>query len=84
MNQASAIAIAALHSGTAIAKTTGKIPSCRMLASRRQTLIDQAAKKLAGEFFKSFSEIVGPAQDGDDDAKTEKKAGFFKRLLGKS
>ena len=47
-------------------------------------LIDQTAKKLAGEFFKSFSEIVGPAQDGDDDAKTEKKAGFFNRLLGKS
>ena len=47
-------------------------------------LIDQTAKKLAGEFFKSFSDIVGPDQDGDDAVKVEKKKGFFKRLLGKA
>jgi len=46
-------------------------------------LIDQTAKKLAGEFFKAFGELVGPEQDGDDAAKVEKKKGFFKRLLGK-
>ena len=47
-------------------------------------LIDQTAKKLAGEFFKSFGELVGPEDPGDDAAKVEKKKGFFKRLLGKA
>ncbi len=46
-------------------------------------LIDQTAKKLAGEFFKSFGELVGPEEHSDDAEKTEKKKGFFKRLLGK-
>ena len=46
-------------------------------------LIDQTAKKLAGEFFKSFGDLVGPEDHTDDAAKAEKKKGFFKRLLGK-
>ncbi len=46
-------------------------------------LIDQTAKKLAGEFFKSFGDLVGPEEDGADAEKVEKKKGFFKRLLGK-
>jgi uncharacterized protein len=45
-------------------------------------LIDQTAKKLAGEFFKTFGDLVGPEEDGDDTEKAEKKKGFFKRLLG--
>ena len=45
-------------------------------------LIDQTAKKLAGEFFKSFSEVVGP--HAADAEAVEKKKGFFKRLLGKA
>ena len=47
-------------------------------------LIDQTAKKLAGEFFKSFGALVGPEQATDDAAQVEKKQGFFKRLLGKT
>lgn len=46
-------------------------------------LIDQTAKKLAGEFFKSFSALVGPEDHADDAEKAEKKKGFFKRMLGK-
>ena len=46
-------------------------------------LIDQTAKKLAGEFFKAFGELVGPEQDGDSADKVEKKKGFFRRMLGK-
>jgi uncharacterized protein len=46
-------------------------------------LIDQTAKKRAGEVFKSFGELVGPEEHGDDAEKTKKKKGFFKRLLGK-
>jgi uncharacterized protein len=46
-------------------------------------LIDQTAKKLAGEFFKTFGDLVGPEDHGDDADKAEKKKGFFKRLLGK-
>lgn len=47
-------------------------------------LIDQTAKKLAGEFFKSFSDVVGPHADDADEATVAKKKGFFKRLLGKA
>jgi len=47
-------------------------------------LIDQTAKKLAGEFFKAFGALVGPEQATDDSAMVEKKKGFFKRLLGRS
>ena len=46
-------------------------------------LIDQTAKKLAGEFFKSFGELVGPEQADDDAVKVEQKKGFFRRMLGK-
>ena len=47
-------------------------------------LIDQTAKKLAGEFFKSFSDAVGPHAPDADAETVEKKKGFFKRLLGKA
>ena len=47
-------------------------------------LIDQTAKKLAGEFFKSFGDLVGPEAPGDNAAVVEKKKGFFKRMLGKA
>lgn len=47
-------------------------------------LIDQTAKKLAGEFFKNFGQIVGPDEAGDDAAVAEKKKGFFKRMFGKA
>ena len=47
-------------------------------------LIDQTAKKLAGEFFKSFGDLVGPEAPSDDAAVIEKKKGFFKRMLGKA
>jgi carbon monoxide dehydrogenase subunit G len=46
-------------------------------------LIDQTAKKLAGEFFKSFGQLVGPEEPGDDTAVVEKKKGLIKRLFGK-
>lgn len=47
-------------------------------------LIDQTAKKLAGEFFKNFGDVVGPHAPDADAATVEKKTGFFKRLLGKA
>lgn len=47
-------------------------------------LIDQTAKKLAGEFFKNFGDVVGPHAPDADAATVEKKKGFFKRLLGKA
>jgi uncharacterized protein len=46
-------------------------------------LIDQTAKKLAGEFFAKFGALVGPEEAGADAEQVEKKKGFFKRLLGK-
>jgi carbon monoxide dehydrogenase subunit G len=47
-------------------------------------LIDQTAKKLAGEFFKNFGRIVGPEEADDDTAVAEKKKGFLKRMFSKS
>ena len=55
------------------------------LAQLGGRLIDATAKKLAGEFFNKFSEIVGPAPEGETGAAAEAQAkgGWWKRWLGK-
>ena len=49
------------------------------LAQLGSRLIDATAKKLAGDFFQKFGQIVGPVPD--DVPETEKK-GWFKKMLG--
>ena len=54
------------------------------LAQLGSRLIDGTAKKLAGDFFEKFSEVVGTPPEGTDlgeGAETTKK-GWFGRLLG--
>ena len=51
------------------------------LAQLGGRLIDATSKKLAGDFFEKFSEIVGPAPEGEA---TEKKKGWLGKLIGSS
>ncbi len=51
------------------------------LAQLGGRLIDATSKKLAGDFFEKFSEIVGPAQE---DEATEKKKGWLSKIIGSS
>jgi hypothetical protein len=53
------------------------------LAQLGSRLIDATAKKLAGEFFDSFSEVVAPTQGDDADESKVRKKGIWKRLFGK-
>lgn len=53
------------------------------LAQLGGRLIDATAKKLAGEFFAKFGEIVGPAPEVAGEAGADKpKGGWWKRWLG--
>jgi uncharacterized protein len=54
---------------TVKAEVGGKIAQ---LGSR---LIDSTAKKLAGEFFEKFAEVVGPAPEGEEPAEDGKPKG---------
>lgn len=45
-------------------------------------LIDGTAKKLAGEFFETFSEVLAPPAEGEEPAEGEKKGKWWK--FGKS
>jgi len=49
------------------------------LAQLGGRLIDATSKKLAGDFFEKFSEIVGPAPEGEA---VEKKKGWIGKLIG--
>jgi len=49
------------------------------LAQLGGRLIDATSKKLAGDFFEKFSEIVGPAPEGEA---MEKKKGWIGKLIG--
>jgi carbon monoxide dehydrogenase subunit G len=51
------------------------------LAQLGGRLIDATSKKLAGDFFEKFSEIVGPAAEGEP---TEKKKGWLSKIIGSS
>ena len=54
------------------------------LAQLGGRLIDATAKKLAGDFFKNFSEVVAPspaAAEAETEAATRRR-GLFKRLFG--
>jgi carbon monoxide dehydrogenase subunit G len=51
------------------------------LAQLGGRLIDATSKKLAGDFFEKFSEIVGPAPEGEA---AEKKKGWLGKLIGSS
>ena len=51
------------------------------LAQLGGRLIDATSKKLAGDFFEKFSEIVGPAAEGET---PEKKKGWLGKLIGSS
>jgi carbon monoxide dehydrogenase subunit G len=51
------------------------------LAQLGSRLIDATAKKLAGDFFQKFGDIVGPAPEGEPEGE---KKGWFKAMLGKS
>ncbi len=55
------------------------------LAQLGGRLIDATSKKLAGEFFNKFGEIVGPQPEADAAASADAKAkgGWWKRWLGK-
>jgi hypothetical protein len=54
------------------------------LAQLGGRLIDATAKKLAGEFFQKFGEIVGPQPEAGASAAEEKpKGGWWKRWIGK-
>ena len=49
------------------------------LAQLGGRLIDATSKKLAGDFFEKFSDIVGPAPEGEA---AEKKKGWIGKLIG--
>jgi hypothetical protein len=49
------------------------------LAQLGGRLIDATSKKLAGDFFEKFSEIVGPTPEGEA---VEKKKGWVGKLIG--
>ncbi len=49
------------------------------LAQLGGRLIDATSKKLAGDFFEKFSEIVGPSTEGEA---PEKKKGWIGKLIG--
>ncbi len=51
------------------------------LAQLGGRLIDATSKKLAGDFFEKFSEIVGPAPEGEA---AEKKKSWLGKLIGSS
>jgi hypothetical protein len=51
------------------------------LAQLGGRLIDATSKKLAGDFFEKFSEIVGPSPEGEA---TEKKRGWLSKIIGSS
>jgi uncharacterized protein len=54
------------------------------LAQLGSRLIDATAKKLAGEFFSKFRDLVGPAPvGGEAAASSEEKPGMLRRWLGK-
>ncbi len=61
---------------TVNAEIGGKIAQ---LGSR---LIDGTAKKLAGDFFEKFSEIVGPAPVAETTEGEPAKKGWFSKILG--
>jgi uncharacterized protein len=52
------------------------------LAQLGGRLIDATAKKLAGEFFSKFGDVVGPMPVGAE-AATEEKPGMLRRWFGK-
>lgn len=57
------------------------------LAQLGSRLIDSAAKKLAGEFFEKFSEVVAPGAkpaEGEAAPEGEQKAGWLKSVFSKS
>lgn len=49
------------------------------LAQLGSRLIDATSKKLAGDFFQKFGQIVGPVPE---DAPEAEKKGWFKKMLG--
>jgi len=49
------------------------------LAQLGGRLIDATSKKLAGDFFEKFSEVVAPAPESEE---PEKKKGWFGKLIG--
>lgn len=49
------------------------------IAQLGSRLIDATAKKIAGDFFQKFGQIVGPVPE---DASESEKKGWFKKMLG--
>jgi uncharacterized protein len=52
------------------------------LAQLGSRLIDSTAKKMAGDFFKTFGEVVAPHTADDAQPSTERRKGLWGRLFG--
>jgi carbon monoxide dehydrogenase subunit G len=71
--------------GSTILKYEARADVGGKLAQLGGRLIDATAKKLAGEFFGKFGEVVGPPPEAEagDGAESEKKPGIMRRWFGK-